>query len=695
MESIVTSNLIPTLRTVLKKRFYFNEFRPGQLEAITTLFNRGRLLCIQPTGHGKSLLYQLPAALLEGVTLVISPLLALMRDQIGQLNERFFIPAATINSDQKDIENYRAQQMTREGKVKILFIAPEKLDHIDYFEFLLNLPVHLIVIDEAHCISVWGHDFRPSYRQIINFVHAAEQKNENLKVLAITATANQRTEADIKKQLTRVNQQIIVQRQSMDRPNIHLSVIDATHFSEKLYFTEQLLSQLMGCGLIYCATRENTEMVAEYLQSKRLNVVAYHAGMDADAKRLLQQNFINNRYKAIAATNALGMGIDKQDLRFIIHFDIPGSITAYYQEVGRCGRDGKLAQGILLFDEADQRIQQYFIDSAQPTASDFEQIIQCIKQSNVPLHLTAIKELSGLHPNRLTVVLAELLEQEFVGKQKQNGRQVYYLMGKKGQPDFSRYDNQFQVRTHELTEMLHYARQKSECLMQKLRNALGDTNALACGHCSACLGLSFSIQKEKSKMVEIQQWLSDRPSTISLARKNRVSDGVAVLDGKLRSMLFIEFMKTRATKNQIINNEFLYLIERHLEKLKKVYLFGAVIAIPSRTWCGRETLARFIADYLKATVLTDYLQWRRMPSARQGELMNNDQRRHNVARCMQYHRQRMMPQGAILLLDDYVGSGATIQEAVRVLRQEAKLPHVIVPFTIARVQWRLGKRGMI
>ena len=205
---------------------------------------------------------------------------------------------------------------------------------MDYFEFLLNLPISLVVIDEAHCISTWGHDFRPSYRQIINFIHAVDKKNKQIKVLAITATANQKTEQDIKSQLILDQHEVSVQRHNMDRANIQLSVISAAGVAEKLCYLTQLIKQLPGNGLIYCATRENTELVSEYLQRAKINAAAYHAGFEPDIKRQLQQNFIDNHYKVICATNALGMGIDKQDLRFIIHFDVPGSITAYYQRSG-------------------------------------------------------------------------------------------------------------------------------------------------------------------------------------------------------------------------------------------------------------------------------------------------------------------------------------------------------------------------
>ncbi|EKD45403.1 MAG: hypothetical protein ACD_69C00311G0001, partial [uncultured bacterium] len=343
------------LEVILKDRFGLASFRAGQLEAINVLMEKNRLLCIQPTGHGKSLLYQMPTVLLDGITLVISPLLALMRDQISQLTNRFKIPAASINSDQEEYENNSAKIAAKTGKIKILFVAPEQLDDIDRFDFLLALPISLIVIDEAHCISTWGHDFRPSYRQIIKLVQALENKNPSIKVLGLTATANHKTQADIVQQLS-ANIPVLVQRSNMDRPNIKLSVIEARGLANKLFYVKQLIEMLPGDGLIYCSTRENTEVVAKYCQKQNIRAVAYHAGIDSSEKIKLQNEFISGKYKVIAATNALGMGIDKSNLRFIIHFDVPGSITAYYQEVGRAGRDGLPADGIILYDSSDKKI---------------------------------------------------------------------------------------------------------------------------------------------------------------------------------------------------------------------------------------------------------------------------------------------------------------------------------------------------
>ena len=483
------------IRELLQERFGFDDFRPGQEEAIGLLLAERRVLCIQPTGYGKSLIYQLPSLLLEGLTLVISPLLALMRDQIQQLNNRFDIPAASINSDQSPEENEAAMAGARSKRIKILFIAPEKLDNLEIMAFLSALDVALIVVDEAHCISTWGHDFRPSYRQIVQAVHHFAGKDGELRILGLTATANQRTEKDIVAQLgDGAGPAFPVLRMPMDRPNIRLSVIPVVEMAEKLEQLAALTSRLQGNGILYCATREHTEIVAGYLSDQGLDVVAYHAGMVPDRKRALQEAFMHGKHKAIAATNALGMGIDKEDIRFIIHVDIPGSITAYYQEVGRAGRDGLPAEGILLFDGHDRRVQDHFIRSAQPTTADFMRTLEIIQPDydGAWPNLAAIKVRSGFHPTRVTVIMAELAEQGFVQKQLINRKQVYVRTGEQSAPDLSRYERQYEVRTGELEAMLRYAGGEVPCLMQALRRALGDVDAPKCGRCSRCKGNAFA-----------------------------------------------------------------------------------------------------------------------------------------------------------------------------------------------------------
>lgn len=486
-------NIKIKLLKVLNNVFKFHEFRPGQLEALVMLMEHGRLLCIQPTGYGKSLLYQVPAVLLGGLTVVISPLLALMRDQLSQLQNRFGISAASINSDQNEQENNAARKAAQAGNIRILFIAPEQLDDIDRINFLLGLPISLLVVDEAHCISTWGHDFRPSYRRIIKLAHALAVKNPQLKLLGLTATANKKTEIDIKQQLTVDKQKVVVQRESMDRPNIKLAIVHTPGIAAKLANLIPVLEQLSGSGLIYCATRENTKLVAEYLTSQGKHAIAYHAGIEAKQKRNIQNDFLRDKYALIAATNALGMGIDKPNLRFIIHFDFPGSITAYYQEVGRAGRDGYPADGILFYDPADKKIQQYFINAGQPTLKDFQKVLATVLAADQTL--ASLKQATGLHLTKLKVITAELVEQGFLQMVRKKGVQNYLHTAKAGKPDLARYDAQWRLRCSELAAMQRYAEQAGKCLMMTLRMALGDKKTKRCQQCSNCINTRFkSVQ---------------------------------------------------------------------------------------------------------------------------------------------------------------------------------------------------------
>jgi ATP-dependent DNA helicase RecQ len=675
------------LHRLLQEKFGMPAFRPGQLEAMQALLEQNRLLCIQPTGYGKSLLYQLPSCVLGGITLVVSPLLALMRDQIDQLTHRFQIAAGSINSDQTEEENAQMRKKILAGEIQILFTSPEQLDHIDRFQFFLDLPIKLLVIDEAHCISTWGHDFRPSYRCILQFSQALKEAIPDLKILGLTATADERVEKDIAGQLSSEKEPIHIWREKMDRPNIHLSVLPVEGIASKLALCQTLLSHLSGNGLIYCATRENTELVAEYLQKQGLPIIAYPAGLESEEKRKIQTGFSQNAYRVIAATTALGMGIDKKDLRFIIHFDIPGSITAYYQEVGRAGRDGLNAEGILLYDKADKKIQDYFIDSALPAEEDFQAVLEIVNSAAEPPHLTSIKRLTGLHPTRVTIVLAELLEQQFLKKTSVKGTQVYQIDRQEQSLDLSRYTTQHQVKSEELDKIISYAEQTTQCRMALLRHALGDFSATPCGRCDVCVQQTPLATVDAGAALH---WLSIRPVPIAAARTHRVSAGFSLFDGKLRTPAFSRFMRERAAREDV-DPEILSLLLQQIASLS--LSIGAIVPIPSKTWKAQIPFAKALSEALNVPLLSDLLTWQTAPEKRQGELLNNDQRHHNVHEKMQAHCPAHMPSGALILFDDYTGSGATIKEAARSLRKA--LDHPLVPVTIAAVKWRLGKPGFI
>jgi ATP-dependent DNA helicase RecQ len=681
------------IEQILKSIFGFETFRKGQREAIEALLTRKRLLCIQPTGHGKSLLYQLPACLLGGITLVISPLLALMRDQVTQLNERFGIRAAALNTDQTEEENAQAKQKALKGELRVLFVAPEQLDHIDRFDFLLSLDIRLFVVDEAHCISTWGHDFRPTYRQIVKLLSALSVKNPQLHILGLTATADQRVEEDIQKQLSLSSHEICVMRETMDRPNLSLAVLRVRGLPAKLAACAHLLSTVEGCGLIYCATRDNVELVAEFLQKQNLAVAPYHAGFESEEKRALQNAFLTDTYKALVATNALGMGIDKSNLRFIIHFDVPGSITAYYQEVGRAGRDGLPAEGFLLFDPADERIQDYFIESALPAAEDFSQVLQVISASQEPPNITAVRRLTGLHPTRVSVVIAELVEQGFLTKASKGGVQIYSIQHPTQPLDLSRYENQLKVKQAELKKIMQYGRETQECRMSLLRSSLGDSAAERCMRCDVCR--PADREKELPSLEGVTLWLQDRPFPIAPLPLHKVAAGISVLDSKMHSPLFRHFMIERASIDSYSSKEdaLIQLLLKQFGRIREGRALAGIVPIPSRTWKAQNSLLQLLSDSFQIPLFTHLLTWKELPAQRQGELLNNDQRHHNVHQKMGVNLEKEIPQGTLVLFDDYTGSGNTLKEAARALRKEGSLKNELVPFTIASLKWHLGKPG--
>ncbi|MBN4067437.1 RecQ family ATP-dependent DNA helicase [Simkania negevensis] len=690
------------LLCVLQQRFGFSSFRPGQLEAIETLLKEGRALSIQPTGHGKSLIYQLTTAILDGITVVLSPLLALIRDQVNHLNKRYGIPAGAINSDQTDEENALVRDGVRSGMIRVLFVAPEQLDHVDRQNFLLSLPVSLVVVDEAHCISTWGHDFRPSYRQILHYIQNLQKKNSNVRILGLTATANRNTERDICKQLSlQTGMDFPVLRSSMDRPNIRLEVAEASSVEEKLFACRALLSQLPGCTVVYCATRDNTTLVADALSQAGFSATAYHAGYAAEEKRSLQQAFFEDRYRVVAATNALGMGIDKPNIRNVIHFDIPGSITSYYQEVGRAGRDGLPAYGILLYSPADLRIQRHFIESAQPKLQDFQKILHSIALSKDPLGVNAIKQATGLHPTLTTVAVAELVEQNFLEKRSFSGKQCYLLIRRDEAPNLQRYEQQYRVRCAELSAMQQYALQKEECRMRTLRHALGDTDAQRCQRCSTCSPFPATLKADPTTLATISSWLQERFVTIPAFKSVHLGKGTAILSGGQRHPLFVQFMQQRTTlplsdRPTGLPMELWEIVKKHLLLLQKEINPIAIITLPSRTWQGRNALSHAISQLLHIPAYLDLLSWKQLPSHRQGELHNNEQRKNNVAKKMGVtSRLNLQEQRPVLLLDDYTGSHNTFKEAARVLRNEAYLQNPLSPLAIASIQWRQGSSGFI
>jgi len=341
---------------VLLKYFGHTSFRPAQETLIDALLSGRDVLGVMPTGAGKSVCYQIPALLLAGATLVVSPLISLMKDQVAQLR-RGDIPAAFINSS-LTVEQYReVLRRVGEGRYKIIYVAPERLETADFLRFAMETPIALVAVDEAHCVSQWGQDFRPSYLKISGFI-------EKLKVRpvvgAFTATATKTVKSDIIRLLGLSDPLSLTT--GFDRPNLYFEVARPKNKSK--YFHE-IVGQRSGmCGIVYCATRKTVDTVCAELRRRGIEASRYHAGLEDEERRRNQEDFIQNRAAVMVATNAFGMGIDKPDVRYVFHYNMPKNLESYYQEAGRAGRDGKPSECILLFSNEDIRTAEFLIQDS-------------------------------------------------------------------------------------------------------------------------------------------------------------------------------------------------------------------------------------------------------------------------------------------------------------------------------------------
>ena len=353
---------------------------------------------VMPTGSGKSLCYQLPAMILEGATLVVSPLIALMKDQVDALRARG-LPATFINSTIPEVEQHARIESLRRREQKLVYIAPERFRSSRFNAALQSVPISLFAVDEAHCISTWGHDFRPDYLRLRHVIRSLG----NVRTLALTATATPYVRSDIIQQLGLQQPQTFVS--GFDRPNLRIEVMHTEKVKEKIVRIKRLAESHEGSGIVYASTRKAVEEVGRELKRAGLRVTTYHAGMTDAVRDRAQEEFMNGRTQIIVATNAFGMGIDKRDIRFVAHYQMPGSIEAYYQEIGRAGRDGLTSTCVLLFNYADKNTHDFFIEGSYPDLPLIKDVYDAlVKTGRQKLELPAsrIAELAG-HRNEMAI----------------------------------------------------------------------------------------------------------------------------------------------------------------------------------------------------------------------------------------------------------------------------------------------------
>jgi len=658
--------------TQLQTLFGFPSFHDLQWKVIEQLFAGKRVLFIEKTGFGKSLCYQFPATQLEGVTIVFSPLIALMRDQVRSMVDKG-IRAAAINSNQDAEENLAIITQAQNNELDLLYIAPERMENATWISAAREMKIAMVVIDEAHCISMWGQSFRPNYRRIVNLVKLLPK---NFPVLATTATATPRVEADI---IEQVGSDLIPIRGKLLRSNIGLYVVQVESEDEKFFWLAQWIPKLAKTGIVYTGTQTNTEIFSNWLQFLGLNSAAYSGRLDPESRKRVEETFMANGYDCVVSTNALGMGIDKPDIRFIVHTQVTQSPIHYYQEVGRAGRDGQTAYAILLYNpNADQELPRAFIEGSKPGVVKYEQVMAVTKKALMGQH--EIIKASNLKQNQVVVILADLVEQGILNEQVKSGHKKYFYNTDAPLLDLSGFEKLRNAQYEELDNMLAYIDFQS-CRMQYLCNYLGDETETECGICDNDRKKYFrllALNGLADKLTEFRETFFPILEVEKLPSK--------IINGVAASYYGISNVGAalRHSKYEGGGDFPDWLLVLTLKAFRKQFgntLFDLILFVPS-TESGDlvKNFAAKISSVLKFPVSDCLLK--REPTLPQKELVSGISKKDNVKGKFVCGNPDEIAGKRILLVDDIFDSGYTMKEIGIYLTGLGA--EMIAPITIAR-----------
>lgn len=521
------------------KQMFGNQasFRDGQWEAIQYALHNKKALIVQQTGWGKSIVYFIATKLLrdkgKGPTILISPLLSLVRNQIDSASS-LGIAAESINSQNVDEWDFVKDKL-KADTCDILLISPEQLANRDRFNELMSYiskGIGLFVVDEAHCISDWGHDFRPDYRRITNVIKTLPP---NVPVIATTATANQRVVEDISFQLGNIE----VSRGPLVRESLRIQVIKLKDQAERMAWLLENVPKMPGVGIIYCLTVSDCYKVSKWLQKKGVDARAYNGKLEAEERKILENQFMQNQIKCLVATVALGMGYDKADIGFVIHYQRPGNVVSYYQQIGRAGRRLDNAYAVLLNGIEDDDIQEYFINTAFPTQTEMRDVVNVLEHSTNGLKKNQILRMINMRANRLEKCIKYLEVENVISKGKDGS---YFRTVNEWSPDISKSEMVTMRRYEELQEMKQFV-DLDKCYMQFIALKLDDPYAKECGKCAACIGKELlpvcvnhenvleAIRFLKGEFIVIEkrkQW----PAGIMAETYKKISNEYQVEDGR-------------------------------------------------------------------------------------------------------------------------------------------------------------------
>ncbi len=657
------------------------EFRAGQLDAITALVeDRRRVLVVQRTGWGKSAVYFVATRLLRnrgaGPTVIVSPLLALMRNQVDA-GERGGVVSLSINSNNRDDWDEIAARLDRD-EVDVLLISPERFANSSFRESILPTlapRVGMLVVDEVHCISDWGHDFRPDYRRIADVL---KMLPTGVPVLGTTATANDRVVADIE---TQFGDEMLTIRGSLARPSLVLDTLRMPSQPDRLAWLAAVIPTLPGTGIVYCLTIADCQRVAGWLTREGIDAAAYSGDSDPELRRVLEDRLLANELKVLVATSALGMGYDKPDLAFVIHFQSPGSPIAYYQQVGRAGRALAEAHGVLMSGHEDRDIQDYFIRTAFPPADIANAIVGLLTDRGDWTRIGDIEAEINIRRGRLTSMLKILEVEGVVAREGMKYRRT----GLDWTYPTERIDTITEQRRAEQRVMDDYLASDT-CLMELLGRALDDPTATACGRCSRCTGTTLSVELDHDTVVRAREFLRSQPLTVD-PRKMRAAGGRIPADLQLEPGRALAFLgdggwgglvrDQRADEN--FSDELVDALVRLVRNWEPSPRPKWVTAVPSRR---APTLVASLAERVAAGLRLPYrasLELAR-DTEPQTRMENSAQQHANVSGA--FSTLEPLPTGAVLLVDDIVDSRWTLTEAGAMLRGAGV--DAVVPLTLAQ-----------
>lgn len=663
------------------------QFRDNQWECIQAILEKRRVLAVQRTGWGKSMLYFIASKLLRlqanGLTLVISPLLALMRNQL-EAAQRLGLAARTLNSSNTAQWDSITSEILAD-RVDLLFISPERLANEQFREEILGSiagNIALFVIDEAHCISDWGHDFRPDYRLISRVLRLLPP---NIPVLATTATANDRVIRDIQSQL---GDNLLIQRGDLNRKSLRLQNIFMPAYSARLAWLAKTIPSLPGSGIIYVLTRRDAEIVALWLQSRGISAKAYHSDLqkienDSSAREFLEQELISNKIKVLVATVALGMGFDKPDLGFVIHFQRPASVVHYYQQVGRAGRAIKNAHGILLCGSEDDSIAEFFMENAFPAQAHVTKILSCL-QNNEGLSIKELEEKINLKRSVIEKALKFLLIESPAPVAKLSSKWFATPIASSWTLDQSYIDSITNIRIAEQREMQRYMETK-DCLMRFLQNALDDPFSKDCARCANCvpgtaIDAAYPPELEKSaikflknsyeKITPRKMWPAKDIFEKYPFAGSKIPDDLMANEGRAlcrwRDSSWGEVVADNKYKTGYFSDELVMACARLFKKWAPAPSPEWVACVPSLT--RLSLVPDFTSRLAKALNLPFIDCIRKIKQNQEQKNMENSwQQAKNLDGVFSIEKS-LMQTGPCLLIDDMVDSGWTITVLSALLR---------------------------